>query len=95
MSKITIHIKEEYYSQQSDPDYIPSQTPSSEDYTSYESSSMDSCSSESQYSIANSQDYSGSSDLNSSYYDGSSQEYYTTQEYHDSSHSCPSSQSSN
>ena len=34
-----------------DPDYIPSQTPESEDYTSYESSSLET-ESESDYSIA-------------------------------------------
>ena len=40
-----------------DPDYIPSQTPESEDYTSYESSSLET-ESESDYSIACSDDYS-------------------------------------
>ena len=43
-----------------DPDYIPSQTPESEDYTSYESSSLET-SSESDYSIACSSQCSGSS----------------------------------
>ena len=38
-----------------DPDYIPSQTPESEDYTSYESSSLETPS-ESDYSIACSED---------------------------------------
>ena len=38
-----------------DPDYIPSQTPESEDYTSYESSSLET-ESESDYSIACSDD---------------------------------------
>ena len=54
-------------------EYIPSQTPDSEDYTSYESSSLETPS-ESEYSIACSEDCSGSSDLNSSFYD-SSQDY--------------------
>ena len=53
-----------------DPDYIPSQTPESEDYTSYESSSLGT-ESESEYSIASSGQCSGSSDLNSSFYDDS------------------------
>ena len=48
-------------------DYIPSQTPDSEDYTSYESSSLETPS-ESEYSIASSGDCSGSSDLPSSYF---------------------------
>ena len=43
-----------------DPDYIPSQTPESEDYTSYESSSLET-GSESDYSIACSSQCSGSS----------------------------------
>ena len=38
-----------------DPDYIPSQTPESEDYTSYESSSLETLS-ESDYSIVCSED---------------------------------------
>ena len=55
-----------------DPDYIPSQTPESEDYTSYESSSQNSnWSSESDYSIATSSQCSGSSDYSSSYFDES------------------------
>ena len=58
-----------------DPDYIPSQTPESENYTSYESSSLET-ESESDYSIACSDDCSddcsGSSDLSS---------YYTDSEY--------------
>ena len=49
-------------------DYIPSQTPDSEDYSSYESSLLET-QSESDYSIASSGDCSGSSDLPSSYYD--------------------------
>ena len=48
-------------------DYFPSQTPASEDYTSYESSSLETPS-ESEYSIACSEDCSGSSDLPSSYF---------------------------
>ena len=48
-------------------DYLPSLTPESEDYTSYESSSLETPS-ESDYSIANSLDCSGSSDLPSSYF---------------------------
>ena len=47
--------------------YIPSQTPESEDYSSYESSSLETPS-ESDYSIASSGDCSGSSDLPSSYF---------------------------
>ena len=45
-----------------DPDYIPSQTPESEDYTSYESSSLET-ESESDYSIACSEDCSSLSSL--------------------------------
>ena len=45
-----------------DSDYIPSQTPESEDYTSYESSSLET-SSESDYSIACSDDCSSLSSL--------------------------------
>ena len=45
-----------------DPDYIPSQTPESEDYTSYESSSLET-ESESDYSIACSDDCSSFSSL--------------------------------
>ena len=71
-------------SQETDPDYIPSQTPSSEDYVSVESSSQSSLYSDSQYSdsqysdsqysdsrysIASSGKCSGSSDYNSSYFD--------------------------
>ena len=51
-------------------DYIPSQTPDSEDYSSYESSSLETPS-ESEYSIASSVDCSGSSDLPSSYFSDS------------------------
>ena len=50
--------------------YIPSQTPDSEDYTSYESSSLETPS-ESDYSIASSSQCSGSSDLPSSYFSDS------------------------
>ena len=45
-----------------DPNYIPSQTPESEDYTSYESSSLET-ESESDYSIACSDDCSSLSSL--------------------------------
>ena len=45
-----------------DPDYIPSQTPESEDYTSYESSSLET-ESESDYSIECSDDCSSLSSL--------------------------------
>ena len=45
-----------------DSDYIPSQTPESEDYTSYESSSLET-ESESDYSIARSDDCSSLSSL--------------------------------
>ena len=45
-----------------DPDYVPSQTPESEDYTSLESSSMESTD-ESCYSIACSEDCSSLSSL--------------------------------
>ena len=45
-----------------DPDYIPSQTPESEDYTSYESSLLET-ESESDYSIACSDDCSSLSSL--------------------------------
>ena len=51
-------------------DYIPSQTPESEDYTSYESSSLETPS-ESDYSIASISQCSGSSDLPSSYFSDS------------------------
>ena len=52
-------------------EYIPSQsTPDSEDYTSYESSSLETPS-ESDYSIASSSQCSGSLDYNSSYFDDS------------------------
>ena len=52
-------------------EYIPSQTPDSEDYTSYESSSLETPSENSEYRIATSSQCSGSSDYNSSYFDGS------------------------
>ena len=45
-----------------DPNYIPSQTPESEDYTSYESSSLET-ENESDYSIACSEDCSSFSSL--------------------------------
>ena len=45
-----------------DPDYIPSQTPESEDYISYESSSLETLS-ESDYSMACSEDCSSLSSL--------------------------------
>ena len=61
------------YSQSSDSSYVASQTPESEDYSSYESSSLETPS-ESEYSIASSANCSGSSDLSSSYFDESSQE---------------------
>ena len=51
-------------------DYIPSQTPDSEDYSSHESSSLETLS-ESNYSIASSSQCSGSSDLPSSYFSDS------------------------
>ena len=67
--KITnVNPYESYDSQ--DPDYIPSQTPESEDYTSYESSSLET-ESESDYSIASISQCSGSSDYTSSYFDES------------------------
>ena len=57
-------------------EYIPSQsTPESEDYTSYESSSLETPSENSEYSIATSGDCSGSSDYDSSYYDDSECDY--------------------
>ena len=53
-------------------EYIPSQsTPESEDYTSYESSSLETPSENSEYSIVSSGECSGSADYNSSYYDDS------------------------
>ena len=48
-------------------EYTPSQTPESEDYASYESSSLETPN-ELQYSIACSEECSGSSDLPSSYF---------------------------
>ena len=61
-------------------EFIPSQsTPESEDYTSYESSSIETPS-ESDYSIASSSQCSGSSDYNSSYFDETeSEEEYIEQ----------------
>ena len=60
-------------------DYIPSQTPDSEDYSSYESSSLETPS-ESEYSIASSGDCSGSSDLPSSYFSDSDSQSSTLSE---------------
>ena len=63
MSEPKITNVEPYESDDSqDPDYIPSQTPESEDYTSYESSSLET-ESESDYSIACSEDCSSLSSL--------------------------------
>ena len=65
MSEPKINNVEPYESDDSqDPDYIPSQTPESEDYTSYESSSLET-ESESDYSIACSDDCSSLSSLSS------------------------------
>ena len=63
MSEPKIDNVESYESDDSqDPNYIPSQTPESEDYTSYESSSLET-ESESDYSIACSEDCSSLSSL--------------------------------
>ena len=63
MSDPEINNVESYESNDSqDPDYIPSQTPESEDYTSYESSSLET-ESESDYSIACSENCSSLSSL--------------------------------
>ena len=63
MSEPKITNVEPYESDDSqDPNYIPSQTPESEDYTSYESSSLET-ESESDYSIACSDDCSSLSSL--------------------------------
>ena len=63
MSEPKITNVEPYDSDNSqDPDYTPSQTPESEDYTSYESSSLET-GSESDYSIACSEDCSSLSSL--------------------------------
>ena len=63
MSEPKITNVEPYESDNSqDPDYIPSQTPESEDYTSYESSSLET-ESESDYSIECSEDCSSFSSL--------------------------------
>ena len=57
-------------------EYIPSQsTPESEDYTSYESSSLETPSESSEYSIATSGSCSGSSDYNSSYFSDEDSDY--------------------
>ena len=62
-------------------EYILSQTPDSEDYTSYESSSLETPSENSEYSIATSSQCSGSSDYNSSYFDGSQSSIESESEY--------------
>ena len=63
-------------------EYIPSQsTPDSEDYTSYESSSLETPSENSEYSIATSSQCSGSSDYNSSYFDDSQPSIESEEEY--------------
>ena len=63
MSEPKITNVESYESDDSqDPNYIPSQTPESEDYTSYESSSLET-ESESDYSIVCSDDCSSLSSL--------------------------------
>ena len=63
MPEPKINNVESYESDDSqDPNYIPSQTPESEDYTSYESSSLET-ESESDYSIACSDDCSSLSSL--------------------------------
>ena len=63
MSEPKITNVEPYESDNSqDSDYIPSQTPESEDYTSYESSSLET-ETESDYSIACSDDCSSLSSL--------------------------------
>ena len=62
-------------------EYIPSQsTPDSEDYTSYESSSLETPS-ESDYSIASSSEGASESDYNSSYFDGSQSSTESEDEY--------------
>ena len=62
-SKINNTSLDSYESDDSnDSDYMPSQTPESEDYTSYESSSLET-ESESDYSIACSEDCSSFSSL--------------------------------
>ena len=68
-------------------EYIPSQTPESEDYTSYESSSLETPSENSEYSIASNSQCSGSSDYNSSYFDGSESDDYIEQFKEDGSRS--------
>ena len=67
-------------SQETDSDYIPSQTPESEDYTSQESSILET-QSESDYSIATSSQCSGSSDYNSSYFSDSQSTIYSDDDY--------------
>ena len=68
-------------------EYIPSQsTPDSEDYTSYESSTLETPG-ESDYSIATSSQCSGSSDYNSSYFDETESEEYIEQFKEDGSRS--------
>ena len=62
-------------------EYIPSQsTPDSEDYTSYESSSLET-SSESDYSIASSSQGASESDYNSSHFDDSQSSIESEEEY--------------
>ena len=64
MSEPKITNVEPYESDDSqDPDYIPSQTPESEDYTSYESSSLETESESDYSSIACSDDCSSFSSL--------------------------------
>ena len=64
----------------SEDSYTPSQTPESEEVTTdYESSSLETPS-ESEYSIACSEDCSGSSDLSSSYFDSVSDSQMTISE---------------
>ena len=80
MSEPKIDNVESYESDDTqDPDYIPSQTPESEDYTSQESSYISTQNSDStEYSIATSSQCSGSSDYSSSYFDSSSQSTQTS-----------------
>ena len=68
----------------SEESYIPSQTPESEEVsTDYESSSLETPS-ESEYSIACSEECSGSSDLSSSYFDSVSDSQTSTMTISDS-----------
>ena len=62
-------------------EYIPSQsTPESEDYSSYESSSLETPSEGSEFSIASSGCCSGSSDYSSSYFSDSDDDQRSSQE---------------